>query len=390
MKRPRCGGCRIVWAIYELYDIMMLTTWKGQRSKWGWNSLPGWKRCMSKHFGDDCFLYSKHGNASPTKNARDNSGGGDKILPQLGASSLALCTLLSRWAHSGMEKGGFKNELHRLASADILKAIVSLAFVGGPPCVVTVVFNDSWRCAWPRPSCTIGDDSVNLEVRDGELLLRPFCSMVGLSHSKVAVLWHRLFFGLQRPDVGDECCRPFDTVLQQSQGCEALGAFTAQLVWALARQLEARILGSKVASDSCPSVLSVKSRTISIHDLDMEAKLHSYVVGCRARSAAHNTISVATDKASPRGLSLQNTTITFSDNCTIVCCPNVAVGPRDRGPRAVGRRLELADLRSAVRSGIKCPGPKNAGSTVYAYIFRSETSKFIRIRCSVLWRCLPV
>lgn len=141
VKRPRAGGCRIFWAMYELYDIMKLTIWRGQRSKWAYNGLPQWRRFLEERFSQDLFIQSKHASSSKVKS--ESVPFSDRMLPQLSGNTVAIVALLSRWGFAAADKGGMKSPENQKACADILQALMGLCYPEGFECEVGIVFDQA-------------------------------------------------------------------------------------------------------------------------------------------------------------------------------------------------------------------------------------------------------
>ena len=61
--RPRSGGCRLFWGLFDIYKTMSLTTYTKMPSRWVNAQLGRWCRHSSTHFeGAFFFIHSKHAN----------------------------------------------------------------------------------------------------------------------------------------------------------------------------------------------------------------------------------------------------------------------------------------------------------------------------------------
>lgn len=111
----------------------------------------------------------------------------------------------------------------------------------------------------------------------------------------------------------------------------------AQVLYANARQLEGRLAeqvrGEDVADGDLPGLPFEKSK-VRASSRDMEERLFHYVTATVEASRSYRVFSTATDKASPAGMHLQNSRISFGANATAMCCPGVAESQgRFRVPR---------------------------------------------------------
>lgn len=213
------------------------------------------------------------------------------------------------------------------ACGDILQALMGLAYSEGFSAEVPIVFDQAWWCRWPRPSSKFGDIIWQMRIGAGGIIdMSPFAELQGaFGSSKDARQWHRDFFGVGFC-LADSGSMTMADALRRAQGVVRLSAFVAQLVWAFAERFESCALRRTCSDSVARSPLELKANSISIADLDLSAKLYSYVQACKAHSAKFRVFGVATDKATPCAESLQNTTLTFADNSTAICCPNVALG----------------------------------------------------------------
>lgn len=116
-------------------------------------------------------------------------------------------------------------------------------------------------------------------------------------------------------------------LLRRCAGIQALSSLSAQLLFFVARRLESRIVQrSAGGATQSQRFFSFQTATIAVGDSDLDEKLYAYVARCKLEGQRHLFVGVATDKAAVCGQSLQNTTMTFGNNMTLVCCPQVASG----------------------------------------------------------------
>lgn len=140
------------------------------------------------------FILSKHGNSKQVQNSVPWV---NRMLPLLGANTVAILTMLARWSFASTDRGGLKDDTPRSAAADVLSAMLSEACAGCSDAEVCIEVNPAWRCMWPRPSCTPSAPRMMLRLTDeGNVCLKEFQLLPGvLGVSRPARAWHKAFFG---------------------------------------------------------------------------------------------------------------------------------------------------------------------------------------------------
>ena len=96
---PR-GGCFVMWACQDFYTSLRLVSYKGQGSKWVYESLPSWQAIMS------CYHKQAHFVKSWTRLDPDEAlKSTTHSLPSTSFTTLAALVLMCRWARSPVRLG---------------------------------------------------------------------------------------------------------------------------------------------------------------------------------------------------------------------------------------------------------------------------------------------
>lgn len=90
--------------------------------------------------------------------------------------------------------------------------------------------------------------------------------------------------------------------------------------------------------------------TICPESPDCEEKLYQYIMSSVSASSSFRCFSIGSDKCSPAGMSFQNSTITFANGITVVCCPVVPlmkdrIHQNSRARLPLGFRAEVLGYR---------------------------------------------
>ena len=104
---------------------------------------------------------------------------------------------------------------------------------------------------------------------------------------------------------------------------QAADVATAQICLRLSTQLELVLAGANKAGSSLCGGLGFlfRSSMPGPEHLYMEETLFQYVQQGRCESLRHRVVSIATDKASPAFLPLQNSLLSYPSGIAVVCCP---------------------------------------------------------------------
>lgn len=320
-RRPRAAAMRVYWLVYELYVRLSLSSYKGQRSKWAYACHPKWEKFLAQSYHGNLFIGSKHlGGESARKGGTAFS---ERMLPSLGCSTVALLSLLRRWSFCSEDRGGLKEARSRDASRDILEGLLAEAVSGSDGVCLEVFDVEKWVCMWPRPSVGPDNLSVKLVLGGGRIDMSQFLQLPGpASTSKHFLLWRRAFVDADMMFAAAPSLSLID--FKRCAGVQRLASMSSQVKWLLARRLEQRIVMSEREREPA-GLFQFRKSEIGVGGADLDEQLYAYVSMCRLEAQKHNFVSIATDKASVCGSSLQNTTITFEGNHTLLCCPNVAI-----------------------------------------------------------------
>lgn len=316
MKRPRVGGLSVYWDLHQFFGLLGLTSYKKQASKWVYHNMPSWEANMYKSPGRH-FILSRHANTSDTTKAAVPWY--DRCLPVVAASSIAVLCLLSRWAYASAAQRGFRDQKARAAATDFVVALCREA-CGARSSSFDLYIMEDWVCAWPRP---IPLDRTADKVRcaidaAGNIDLKPLLHPEHIP-SRTWAEWRAHLL-----DVAAETGSELMTVpmlLQCIVGDTRFDSLCCQVLWHLAKLLERRFAEDGRQADVAGASFAYEGGTIKVGSNDFELRICGYVLGTVAESAKHQVVSLACDKATPAGLSLQNNVLVFGNNRAVICVP---------------------------------------------------------------------
>lgn len=226
---------------------------------------------------------------------------------------MGLLTMVVRWFGATREAGGLAEPSGRRTAGFLIESFAGLLESYEAAWVIVVVGTTQWEPIWPRPPPVNGGSSVaELRVHRGCVDLSPFAAAPRAAHHDVKIAKMQKAFD-QLLFVNLEAVRLQDllpALLMQDR----LKSLLAQIIDGMAKHIETT-MGQLVA----------KKRTAT------PAFSFSY------------EFSVATDKGSICGLSMQLMVVGTSTNLAALCCPAVVVG---RGRRVRARGGEGGGLSS--------------------------------------------
>lgn len=110
-------------------------------------------------------------------------------------------------------------------------------------------------------------------------------------------------------------------VPKASVGIKVMESFVWQLCWHLVHRLGS-VMSAPSEAEACSSGVFFECRhnLIQVGTNQMIERLAQYLLAFVAESARHRVVNITTDKASPAGLSLQNSLVVFGSNTAAMCC----------------------------------------------------------------------
>jgi hypothetical protein len=326
LKRPRCSGMRVYWGLFSIYKLLRLTQFRGQASKWTYAGMLPWNKHMALHFPGKHFIVSKNNSGMQT-DLRHLQPFWDRMLPETTCDTVALLSLLAKWAFASKHGGGFQCPLQQRGAIDVLAALLSKACSRAQPIVIQISFDDFWTCKWPRPERTDSDLAFWYGFpmnNDGSVYIEPWLQCGGgFATSSVARRWLQCL----SEDHSTPLINTIDLMdlIRRIAGIKLMQSFSAQLVYALAKELELGMAESGKSSESQALSASVgfvyKSQEIHVGDPNLEERLCSYVSAGIVESSKHSLIGVSLDKAGVCGSHLMNAIVSFPNNVVVVACP---------------------------------------------------------------------
>ena len=321
---PR-GGCRFFFQAATLYKVLGMVSYKGNSSKWVYESAPAWRKHLEPMGFKDFLLHSPAGEAV---DVALNSV--THFLPWIGVSSVALVALLVRMCHPVTQKGGLVSEVARkLCESQLEGLLKGLAPSSGEqPWRIPVRWLYTWTSKWPRPEAH--DVDVHLEVSlDGQVDFEPWIALAqqcSAKNNRPRARWLRdLEF------LGQRCSLVrLLLVCGHADNSARMSPLYAQLLRAVASRLEA-VLQERVREkpSSTPRLLQAffhnpEDGLQTPRDVDVLILRH---VGASKQTLErrHLHMTLASDASSVKGLKLTNTALALPSNVACCCPPQVAM-----------------------------------------------------------------
>lgn len=141
MRRARSAGARLYWSAFDLDRTLGLRCFRGQPSKWVWNSCSAWQKFFSERFDSGLMIFSKHaGSVSETSESLPFSM---RLFEQLALSTLALLLQLGRWGWCSPQRGeAFRDRAPAAAAQQALRALLRHTCATPGNRIVEIVVDD--------------------------------------------------------------------------------------------------------------------------------------------------------------------------------------------------------------------------------------------------------
>jgi len=313
------GGCQVFWSLSSIAESMKFGMFKGDYTRWAWQSLPQWQNKLKSLGLSSCHLLRSMQYAP---NKRKQGADPDRVLSFQAASTVGLMALLSQWAHCSPRQGGIKSAREKQCATDLLQAFVGAA-CKGQEWQATILVDDTTQWHWPRP--LLGTNAYKLNIIDGVVQLGPLSRYMGNLAMPVpkAAKW------LKKAKLDTIESIGMAELLSLLEGLPDLAAFRLQLFIALGMRLEAMIL--RQHAEGAPAgdlwLIKVASTDDDINcpaarDLMLQKHWAASLIAAEQRGPLR-MLSLCTDKSRVGGLPLQNTAVVLPSGECIVCFPQV-------------------------------------------------------------------
>ena len=334
---PRCHA-HFFWGLASLYTSLGLTTFKGEWSKWAFNSAPRWDRYLQTvMLPEHCVHSSVDARAA---SLADCWGTCATLATSGGLSSHALVAMSLRWWAGPAKQGRMSTASGQQAASNLLDALL-LGMSALAAWNLEVKFDSQWSHRWPRPELPC-PHTIELQVTaEATVDLRPWARMAEQGDCAVAKhAWDAV-----RPQLGSWREVSLKTLMQVCQQRPALQRILAQLLWRLGSRMDFVIMKGRKKGE-CSDILTVPMDTkevelTSCSPATQDAYLVKYLYAAVNKSFNQRTFSLATDKATVGGLPIQNTILVYPDNVAVVCPPQAPPSQRQR-PQPKSRLVECA------------------------------------------------
>lgn len=314
------AGFRVWWSLTSAYKTLGLKSFKGFPSKWVYESMGSWVAAMGQISLEGHMMLSTGG-----LSIEDSLKSPDRFLPSGSASSLGLLWLMTRCALLPCRLGGLRDDEDRAAARRLLKALLLACPREGEVWKVRVAFDDEWQNKWPRPTF----DSamcVDLEVNaNGEL---DVCAWREQVEAAVVDRGHPLrswWQGISQA-IPSSGIVPLENLLDQALRKKQLAPLARQLLWSVGLRLDAQVLADDAANESLGWV-AASQEGLRGRSREVDLQLARYLASSQNMFKAPAFLSLATDKASVKGLSLVNTVMVDSNNRAALLPPQVGLVP---------------------------------------------------------------
>lgn len=309
----------LFFCLHSLYTALRLVSFKNCPSKWSYNGVAGWSQAMFELGFSDQFLLSFAGLDRAA--AMESTS---RFLPTPSCSALALLALLVRWAYNLPTRGGMRDEQGRSQAKLLVAALFSCCAAPGGTWHLSVVITQVWSCRWPRPPVGGHTDLLPVDA-DGFVdisLWRDRIESAVLPRGDPLRQWWK---SMENATTTDGRAKLLDFVVAASRSASCKSLF-AQLIWGVANQVQEVLLNT----DS-PSELVGRLVLHGASDFRPNAKagdfhLARYIEAGAAQIGQPMQLSLVTDKAQVKGLSLSNCIAVTSDNYGVIFPPQAAQG----------------------------------------------------------------
>ena len=325
LARPRRRS-RYMWPIQQFYKHLQLSTFKGEPSKWVWQTIPKWVARLLEYGVEDAFVKSVNSKAAEATRTST-----DAFLPDHSFTTHAVLHWLWTFAFCTTKKGGLNAGDSKAHATKLWTALVSAAYSEG--CRLTIYINDAHEDHWPLPASAATDLSLQLCVcKDGMVDTGPYIKR--MNDEKTAPDSMRTLFqwyGVWRHDVviGDKV-KLLKLLTHGPHECkEFMIALWTQLVSQVAVQLELNVMKSGNMSGCHWPVcqVAVGNDEDQWHARRVDKTCTEHVSACQALCGQHqwDSFGFAMDKVNCRGLDLQNAVGISPGNHALALVPQVVV-----------------------------------------------------------------
>jgi hypothetical protein len=193
------------------------------------------------------------------------------------------------------------------------------------PWLLPIEFADDWVCPWPRPSTVLVGATLRVEC-DGTVDFSEWHALVddGIQHRGSIC---RRWWALLKSELSDAFTIPLDSLIMVVCKYKKLSSFCSQVLWSTATQFEGNAL--RIPSSSSCQIRNTDLERLHGDQRSVDYQLSRYIESSQEAFVDAAYLSIATDKASVRGLQLCNSMMVTSANVAAILPPQV-----DRGTQA--------------------------------------------------------
>lgn len=370
--RPRAFDLRLYFSYNHLYQLLRLSTFKSQASRWFDHGKGRWSKQFMDLFGQTQIVESTFMNHATKK--KELRRWPSRCLGDPSVSSMGLLLQLLRWHTLPASSGGLQERLARDAASVLFGSLMDFVceFFAGE-WRITIEVTMQWRCRWPRPQLEAdGATVMDLQVVDSRVSVAHLVAF--LQHSSDSKVRNNWLARLRTLNFSPADACPLVDLVRGCAPHACLSPLLAQLLWAIALRLE-RAFGQQVQAKakklSHGLALRWTDDSSALSGSKLDHRLAKYVHGCREASRGALMFGLSTDKAIVHALPLQVTIISFASNLAMLACPQVVC--RECCPPPPNRSNSRTDLGASEGCASLAGGGGNIFFTVGSEHFTTTT-----------------
>ncbi|CAK0910335.1 unnamed protein product, partial [Prorocentrum cordatum] len=340
MKRPREGNQQIWWQLSAVHSILKVASFRKVFSQWFQRLHQSWTTGFVRYIGPSgkgLIIQASYG-TDDTSNRKSKLLPDMRCLPFACASTAGLLMMLHRIGTT-MPKGGENTVITQKCANTLAESLAGLT--RRQPWNIALELDDEWVCTWPRPRVKPdGVSAIQITCIGGLADLSQLLA-AGERDGPARRWWAVLKYII----TGESAQINVDELLKAACGKTALRSLCGQVVLAMSWEIE-RVCLKQSHGDAPNGPDGFDFKYLKPSDIidaeGFDSFLCQYTVCAKSVhqtvGAGHLCFTLATDKATPCNLPLQDSVVALADNQAWICPPQVGQSFDGEGavPDAVG------------------------------------------------------
>lgn len=120
---PRCSA-RLLWGLFPVYRMLGLKCYRGQPSKWAYNSFAAWEKILQAFGFSGCIVKSWQG--LTIAQALEET---ERVLPTPAIGNIGLVMVAFRWGGASSMKGGLRDAVAAARAASFLRVLCEASHI---------------------------------------------------------------------------------------------------------------------------------------------------------------------------------------------------------------------------------------------------------------------